>query len=179
MRILEVTRWRLAPIVAALLVFDPSLTAQRTGPGPLLDADGIEKRIGSPEDAKAVFALVFGHLRLNKNRELFLSSQIRSEWVPADAEQQLVRLDDVDAQATLNNCGTYWTVSDVRRSNNVVTLWLVSRCGGTTLNYTMHYTRGEWRHGPYDLPDGYGWSGGIGSGFAGGPPAGCPCLPPR
>ena len=168
---------RRASILAALFLCAPALTAQRTGP--LLDAATIEQQLGSADDAKAVFSVVFAHLRRNKRRELFLSSQIRVEWLPEDDEQQFVRLDEIDAQATLKNCGTYWIVSDVQRAGDVVNVRLVSQCAGTTLDYILHNSHGQWRYGPYDIPDGGGWSVGIGSGFADGPPPECPCLGPR
>lgn len=165
------------PSVAALLtllvLFGPTLTAQRTGPP--LDADQIVKQIGTEADAKAIFALVFAHLRADKTRALFLSSQIRPAWVPDD--DQVVRLGDIDAQATLNNCGTYWIVSRVQHSDNVITLQLDSRCSAAGREYTVHYSGGRWRPGPPDLPEGHVWFVGTGSGFVGGPPPGCPCLP--
>jgi hypothetical protein len=95
----------------------------------------------------------------NRDRQAFLlASQIRKEWLPVVQGVEFVRLADSDIAGHLSSCGRYWIISQFERTDNVVSMWLDQRCGGTALHYIVSFDGSEWRLGPP------------------GTPPGCPCL---
>ena len=143
---------------------------------PTLSIADIVTKIGSETDARAVLIAVLTHAMENRSkREFFLASQVRNEWLPAGHSTEFVRLADTELADHLAACGSYWEVGNVQRTDNVVSLALGQKCRGTALFYIVSFDGREWRLGPPTSRGVWGWTPGIGSGFAGRPP-GCPCL---
>jgi hypothetical protein len=167
-------------IVLVFLTFSSSVVEPRgqDGLGPPLTSVAIAAAIGSDADARTVIAMVLSHAMQpaeSSRREFFLASQIRNEWLPTVQRVEFVRLSDDDIAAHLAQCGYYWMIYRVERSDNVVSLWLSQKCGSGTRDYVVSFDGREWRLGPPGTGnDGGGWAPGIGSGFSGRPP-GCPC----
>ena len=168
-------------LALVFLVPAPSVTSTRGQDvvAPPLTGAAVAAAIGRDTDARAVIAIVLGHAMQpaeRSRREFFLASQIRNEWLPTVQRVEFVRLSDTDIAAHLATCGYYWMIDRVERTNNVVSLRLRQRCGGTSLGYVVSFDGREWRLGPPGTgKDGGGWGPGRGSGFNGRPP-GCPCL---
>jgi hypothetical protein len=143
----------------------------------VLTSNAIKAEIGTDVDARSVVAQVLTHLVVNhERREFFLASQIRPEWLPAIPGVEFVRLADAEIVRHVSACGRYWLVDKVERVDNVVSMMLNQRCGGTSRGYIVSFEGNEWRLGPPGTgKDGSGWTPGIGSGFGGGPPPGCHC----
>lgn len=111
-----------------------------------------------------------------ERREFVLASQIRTEWLPSIRGLEFVRLADAEIVRHISACGRYRLVDKVERVDNVVSMMLTQRCGGTARSYIVSFEGNEWRLGPPGTgKDGGGWTPGIASGFGGGPPPGCRC----
>jgi hypothetical protein len=171
------TRIGVAAICSVLMTAE-SLTGQNPAT-PLLTLNDIAVAINDEMDARHVFVTVLTHgMGNHERREFFLASQVRSEWLPVIPGVEFVRLTDTEIAGHLSACGHYWLVSKVERVDNVVSMKLNQRCGGTMLDYIVSLEGQQWRLGPPGTgKDGGGWGPGIGSGFVGRPP-GCPCLNP-
>ena len=143
----------------------------------VLTSKDIKAAIGMDADARSVVAQVLAHLMLNHDRrEFFQASQIPSDWLPSIPGVEFVRLTDAEIVEHISACGVYWVVTKVERVDNVVSMMLNKRCGGTVKGYVVSLEAKEWRLGPPGTgKDGGGWVPGIGSGFVGGPPTGCRC----
>ena len=143
----------------------------------VLTSNAIKAEIGTDADARSVVVQVLTHLMGNhERREFFLASQIRTEWLPSIPGVEFVRLADAEIVTHISACGEYWLVDKIERVDNVVTMTLNHRCGGTFRVYIVSFEGNEWRLGPPGTgKDGGGWTPGIGCGFGGGPPPGCHC----
>jgi hypothetical protein len=143
----------------------------------VLTSDDIKAEVGTDLDASSVIAQVFTHLMVNhERREFVLASQIRTDWLPLVPGVEFVRLADAEIVGHISACGRYWLVDKVARVDNVVSMTLNQRCGGTVRDYIVSFEGKEWRLGPPGTgKDGGGWVPGIGSGFLGGPPPACRC----
>jgi hypothetical protein len=141
----------------------------------ILTSDDIKAEIGTDMDVRSVVAQVLTHLMVNhERREYFLASQIRTEWLPSIPGVEFVRLADAEVDKHISACGRYWLMDKVERVENVVSMTLNQKCGGTVRDYIVSFDGNEWRLGPPGTgKDGRGWGPGIGSGFPGGPPLGC------
>jgi hypothetical protein len=165
-------------VAAICLVF---MTAgSRVGQGPparVLTSNDIKAEIGTDVDARSVVAQILTHLMVNhERREFFLASQIRTEWRPSIPGVEFVRLADAEVVGHISACGVYWLVEKVERVDNVVSIMLNQRCGGTVRGYIVSFEGNEWRLGPPGAgKNGGSWVPGIGSGFVGGPPPDCRC----
>jgi hypothetical protein len=144
---------------------------------PVLTSNDIKAEIGTDADARSVVAQVLTHLMVNhQRREFFLATQIPTEWLPSIPGVEFVRLADAEIVGHISACGLYWSVDKVQRVDNVVSMMLRQKCGGTGLGYIVSFEGNQWRLGPPGTgKDGGGWGPGIGSGFVGGPPPGCRC----
>ena len=145
--------------------------------GRVLTSNAIQAEIGTDADARSVVALVSSHVMVNhERREFFLASQIRTEWLPSIRGVEFVRLADADIVRHISACGVYWLVDKVERVDNVVSIRLSQRCGGTSRDYIVSFEGNDWHLGPPGTgKDGGGWVPGMGSGFGGGHPPGCRC----
>jgi hypothetical protein len=142
----------------------------------MLTSGEIVSIIGSDVDARGAISAVLTHAMAQRSKEFFLATQISSEWLPTIPGVELVRLLDSEIAAHLANCGRYWVVGRVERADNVVSLFLSQKCGGTSLDYLVSFDGRAWRLGPPGTGrDGGGWVPGIGSGIAGRVPE-CRCL---
>ena len=143
----------------------------------VLTSNDIKAEIGTDADARSVMSQVLTHLMVNHDRrEFFLASQIRTEWLPSTPGVEFVRLADAEVVGHISACGVYWLVAKVERVDNVVSMMLNQRCGGTTRSYIVSFEGNEWRLGPPGIgKSGRGWGPGIGSGFVGGRPPECRC----
>ena len=121
--------------------------------------------IGSDVDARSVIAQVLadtGHQRST----VVLASQIRPEWLPVMKDADFVRLPDTEIRAFLSGCGRYWVITDLQRTQDVVTLQLDLKCGCTSRYYTALFDGNLWRVS----------SNGQGCGCGGPQPPECPCF---
>jgi len=143
----------------------------------ILTSDDIKAEIGTDVDARRIVAQVLTHLMVNhERREFFLASQIRTEWLPSIPGVEFVRLADAEVNKHISACGRFWLVDKLERVDNVVSMTLNQKCGGTVRAYIVSLDGNEWRLGPPGVgKDSPGWAPGIGSGFPGGPPLGCRC----
>jgi len=146
----------------------------------VLTSSDIKAEIGTDVDARSVVEQVLTHLMVNhERREFLLASQIPTEWLPSIPGVEFVRLADAEIVGHISACGRYWLVDKVERVDNVVSMMLNQKCGGTVRGYIVSFEGNEWRLGPPGSgKDGGGWVPGIGSGFSGGPPPGCRCQRP-
>lgn len=144
---------------------------------PPMTSDAIVAAIGTDADARDVIKLVLAKLLAQgSSREFVLATQISAHWLPSLSRVETVRLADTAVDAHLAGCGLYWLVSDVKRTDNVVSLKVSQRCGCTTREYVTSFEDGAWHLGPPRAATGSGgWTEGIGSGCVG-PPPGCPCF---
>ena len=116
---------------------------------PVLAASDIIAEIGNEVGARDVVTTVLTHAMANhEHREFFLASQIRGDWLPTIRGVEFVRLADTEIAGHLSSCGRYWIISDLRDADNVVSMWLSQKCGGTALNYIVSFDGIEWRLGP-------------------------------
>jgi len=139
-------------------------------------SEAIVAAIGNDADARRVIQLVLGDLFAQRSgREFVLASQIPALWFPTLSRVEIVRLADADVGRHLAACGRYSVVSDVKRSDNVVSLWVSERCGCSGREYRAAFEDGAWHLGPPRAATGGGWTLGIACGCAGAPPE-CPCL---
>jgi hypothetical protein len=169
---LNVVLTRIGLVVICSVLMTARSWAGQDSTARVLTSSDIKAEIGTDVDASSVVAQVLTHLMVNhERREFFLASQIRAEWLPVVQGVEFVRLSETEIPGHLAKCGYYWIINRLERSDNVVSLWLGQRCGGTTLHYLVSFDGRDWRLGP---PGGGGLQG-IGSGFEGRPP-GCPCL---
>jgi hypothetical protein len=166
-------------LLTVLLFVSPGLAQQNVPTLPLSTGD-IVALMGNDTDARAMFITVLTHaMASGSRREFFLASQMREEWLPTLQGVELVRLSGMDIERHLAECGLYWAVSHLERTNNVVSLRLTQRCGGTGRHYIVSFDERGWVLGPPGTgKDGGGWAPGIGSGSYGRPP-GCPCWHAR
>jgi hypothetical protein len=165
-------------VICALVMTVGSLAGQDSTARVLTSKD-ITAEIGTDVDARSVVQLVLSYLMAggHDHREFFLASQIPVEWLPSIPGVEFVRLADAEIDAHLSACGEYWRVAKVARVNNVVSMGLDIRCGASQRDFIVSLEENLWHLGPPGAgKDGGGWAGGIGSGFVGGPPPGCPCL---
>lgn len=167
-----------AVIACLFFVAGVRSTGQDTD-APLLTIDDITTAIGSDTDAQGALstALAFQFRPQSRPRqEYFLSSQVRAEWLPTIEGVEFVRLTGAEIAGHLANCGRYWLLRRVERSDNAVWVELTHRCGGQSRSHVVSFSDGQWRLGWPNRPPGtVGFVGGVGSGFVGRPP-GCPCL---
>jgi len=169
------TRIGIAAIWSVLIT-----TGSWTGQDPptrVLTSNDIKAEIGTDADARSVVAQVLTHLIFGHDRrEFFLASQIRTEWLPSTPGVEVVRLANAEIVGHISGCGQYWLGEKVERVDNVVSMRLKRKCGGTVLDYIVSFEESQWRLGPPGTgKNGGGWVPGIGSGFVGGPPPGCRC----
>ena len=139
-------------------------SAQVADADPLVSAD-IMRIIGSDADARTVIAKVLTLAMADRRRELLLANQIRSEWLPVAKGVDFVRLPDSEIRGVLSSCGSYWVIVDLERTQNVVTMGLHHKCGGTGLGYRASFDGSEWQVRPTWV------GGGIPT-----PQPDCPCL---
>lgn len=167
-----------APFLLTGLTLALLITAHPAGQDmPLLTSQDIATRVGSDRDIQGIVAVVFPHAFRNGSKDVFFrSSQLRDEWLPPVSGVQFHLLTDADIPDHLKNCGLYWEITRVERAGNTVTFELRQKCGCRSLLYVASFDGQRWRLGPADLPSGFGWAPGIGSGCPG-PPVGCPCFP--
>jgi hypothetical protein len=170
----------LASVELALLVVAVHVSGQQSPP---LTVERITKSIGSEADAQAVVSLALadefrprGNPPTSVRREYFLGSHFRAEWLPDVDAVEFVLLTDEEAGRHISACGQYWEVEHVSRSSDTVSFQFGQRCGGRSKIYTYSLRAGQWRLGPPDLKEGYGWAPGIGSGITERERQGCPCL---
>ncbi len=144
---------------------------------PMLTSGEIVSIIGSDVDARGAISAVLTHAMAQRSkREFFLATQMSNEWLPSLPGVELVRLTDSEIAAHVANCGLYWVVNRIERSDNVVSLSLSQKCGGASLTYIVSFDERGWRLGPPATgKDRGGWVPGTGSGIAG-PMSECPCL---
>jgi hypothetical protein len=140
-------------------------------------SEAIVAAIGNDAGARRVIQLVLGDLFAHSSgREFVLASQIPALWFPPLIRAEIVRLADADVDRHLAACGRYWVASDVKRTDNVVSLWVSERCGCSGREYLATFEDGAWQLGPPRAGTGSaGWRLGIACGCAGAPP-GCPCF---
>lgn len=144
---------------------------------PLLTSKDIAARVGSERDIQGIVAVVFPHAFRSSKDVFFRSSQLRREWLPPKSPGvEFHLLADGDVADHVKKCGLYWEITRVERAGNTVTFELRQRCGCSSRLYVASFDGQQWRLGPADLPSGFGWAPGIGSGCPG-PPIGCPCFP--
>jgi hypothetical protein len=160
----------------SVLITTGSWTGQDP-PARVLTSNDIKAEIGTDVDARSVVAQILTHLMVNhERREFFLASQIPTEWLPSTPGVEFVRLADAEVVGHISACGVYWLVEKVERVDNVVSIMLNQRCGGTVRGYIVSFEGNEWRLGPPGAgKNGGSWVPGIGSGFVGGPPPDCRC----
>ena len=166
-------------MVVAITLLATSKVWAQTAREPRLTFESITEAIGSDADARGVFLGVFAHLfpQSNTRKEFLLSAQIRPDWLPTVDGVSFVLLNAGEAEILVTQCGSYWVVSGVKRSDVVVSLTLSKQCSGTMREYVVSFDGREWKLGPPGTgKNGGSWAPGIGSGFVGGPPPGCPCL---
>ena len=162
--------------VLALTVFAAAATGTaQEGASPPISRGEIATAIGSDADARAVFQLVLANMFRPKTKAYLLQGQIHPEWLPAVDLAGVVLLADADAEKLLQRCGRYWFVSGVKRSDNVVSIELALRCGGSTRTYVISQNGQEWRLGRPGMAPGDGFVPGRGCGYPE-RPIGCPCL---
>ena len=163
----------IATAIGSLLVTGGSWSGQ-SPTSPTLTIADIVTKIGSEVDARAVLITVLTHaMASGSKREFFLASQVRNEWLPPVRGVEFVRLADAEISGHLAGCGTYWLMSNVQRNDNVVSLVLSQRCGGTSLGYIASLGERGWWLGPPGNNNG-GWAPGIGSGLLMRRPPACP-----
>jgi len=139
-------------------------------------SDAIVAAIGDDADARRVIQLVLGDLFAQRSgREFVLASQIPALWFPPLNRVEIVRLADGDVNRHLAACGRYWVASDVKRTDNVVSLLVGERCGCSGRECLATFEDGAWHLGPPRATTGGGWTLGIACGCAGAPPE-CPCF---
>jgi hypothetical protein len=174
---LHVALTRIGLVGICVLLMMAGSRAGQDSTARVLTSNDITAEIGTDVDARRVVAQVLTHLLVNHGRrEFFLASQMRAEWLPSIPGVEFVRLSDAGIAGHISTCGTYWLVDKVERIDNVVSMMLNRKCGGTVMGYIVSLAGGEWRFGPPgNGKDGGGWVPGIGSGFLGGPPPGCRC----
>ena len=162
--------------ICAVLVTTASWAGQNQ-PAVSLTLKDIIATAGSDADAHLVIAKVLTHaMAQGERRKYFLMSQIRNEWLPVIPGVELVRLADSEIAGHLSGCGVYWIISRFERADNVVSMWLQQKCGGSGRHYIVSFDGNEWRLGPPGTgKDGGGWAPGIGSGIPM-PQPDCPCL---
>ena len=153
--------------ICAVLMTTANWAEQRNAATPLSSTD-IIAIIGSDVDARTVISKVLiDALADRRGREFVLASQIRSEWLPVVQGVDFVRIPDTEIREFLSSCGSYWIITDLARSRNVVTLLLYRKCSGTSLGYSVSFDGSEWRLRQT----------GIGSGIPM-PQPDCPCVGP-
>lgn len=167
-------------IVTVALVAVATVAAQDTS-GSLPTVNGIAATIGGDADARSVISRVFAHLfwsdsHARQRKEFLLASQVRPVWLPAIDHVEFVLLTKTQAATLASQCGSYWMVGRVERTDRVVSLRLDHRCAGSVRAYVVSFDGQEWRLGPPGTGlNGGGWVPGMGSGFAGGRPPECIC----
>jgi hypothetical protein len=160
------TRLGMAAICAVLMT-TASWAKQIEAAAPLVSTD-IIAIFGSEGDARTVIAKVLTDAVAQYHRsEFLLSSQIRREWLPVIQGVNFVLISDADIRGFLSRCGQYWIITGLTRTQNVVTMLLHSKCGGTTRGYSVSFDGKEWQLRQT----------GIGSGFPM-PQPDCPCVGP-
>jgi hypothetical protein len=168
-------------IASILIIVSCAATVAVQSPSQLsprpMTSDAIVAAIGTDGDARDVIQLVLAKLLAQgSSREFVLDTQISAHWLPSLSRVQIIRLADTAVDAHLAACGLYWFVSDVKRTDNVVSLKVSQRCSCTTRDYVISFEDGAWHLGPPRAATGdAGWTEAIGSGCAG-PLPGCPCF---
>jgi hypothetical protein len=117
--------------ICAVLITTVSSVAQSKAAAPLVSAD-IIAIIGSEADARTVIAKVLTDAMARYHRtEFLLASQIRREWLPVVPRVKFELVADREIRGFLSGCGQYWFITDLKRTQNVVTMLLHLKCGGT------------------------------------------------
>jgi hypothetical protein len=157
-------RLGIAAMCAALMT--TASWAEQNRAVPALVSTDIIAIIGSDADARTAIGKVLADaMGPYHQTEFLLASQIRSEWLPAVQGVKFVLISDSDLSGFLSQCGTYWIITNLKRTQNVVTMVLDLKCGGRALGYSVSF-------------DGKGWEArhtGTGSGIIM-PQPDCPCL---
>jgi len=159
--------------MCAVAAPQPTLQAER----PPLTTEAIIAAIGREDDAREVVRRVLGSLfQQSSGRHFVLARQIRETWLPELTVSEIIRLTDADVQEHLASCGDYWSLFDVTRRENVVSMTAGSRCGCSIRSFVVTFENDAWHFGPPGATARAGrWVEGIGSGCVGRPP-GCPCF---
>src|ERR1700733_1510654 len=135
----------IAAICSVLMAAESWAAQNPTAPLAVTDITAV---IGSDVDARNIVAMVLTNATANHaRREFLLASQIRIEWLPVVRGVEFVRLADSEIAAHLSGCGVYWFISRLERADNVVSMWLDQRCGGTARHYVMSLDGKDWRFG--------------------------------
>lgn len=131
--------------VCLVLMTAGSWAGQIPAAQPLTIAD-ITATIGSDADALHVLAKVLSHAMANRSpRQYFLASQLRSGWLPVVLGVEFVCLADAEIAGHLSRCGVYWIIGHVERADNVVSISLAQKCGGSTRDYIVSFDGREWQ----------------------------------
>jgi hypothetical protein len=135
--------------------------ARQNAAQPRLTSDDIVLKIGNEADACAVMIIALTYaLRKARNAsrpEYYVESQLRTEWLPVVPGVQFVRLADAEIAAHLAACGTYWWISNLERTENVVSLMVSQKCGGRSLGLIVSFGYGQgWHLGPPDTDKDHG-----------------------